>query len=128
MMRETRAFLFAWQTLAPSGLFHAQALALHREVLAGLMKEEGFEVIECTTAEAAELIIATTGSELRAVVTDNNLAGTMSGAALASYARDRNPGMRIVIMSGSIVEPMPANTTFLHKPFAPERLLEVVRH
>lgn len=70
-----------------------------REVLADLLKDEGFEVIECTTAEAAELIIASTGSELLAVVTDHNLAGAMSGAALASYAGRRHPGMTIVIMS-----------------------------
>jgi DNA-binding NtrC family response regulator len=99
-----------------------------REVLAELLKDDGFEVIECTTAESAELIIASTGTELRAVVTDNNLAGTMSGAALASYARRRHPAMTIVIMSGTMVNQMPAKTTFLQKPFAPERLLEVVRH
>ena len=29
--------------------------ALQREVLADLLKDEGFEVIECSTAEAAEL-------------------------------------------------------------------------
>ena len=32
-------------------------------------------MIECTTAEAAELIIASTGTELQALVTDHNLAG-----------------------------------------------------
>jgi DNA-binding NtrC family response regulator len=52
----------------------------------------------------------------------------MSGAALASYARRRHPAMTIVIMSGTMVNQMPAKTTFLQKPFAPERLLEVVRH
>jgi DNA-binding NtrC family response regulator len=100
---------------------------LQREILADLLKNEGFEVIECTTAEAAELIIATTGTELRAIVTDHNLAGEMTGAALARYARCRQPGMTIVVMSGTTVKPLPANATFLQKPFAPERLLEVVR-
>jgi DNA-binding NtrC family response regulator len=101
--------------------------AFQREVLADLLRDEGFEVIECTTAEAAELIIATTGTELRAIVTDHNLAGEMTGAALARYARCRHPGVTIVVMSGSTVKPMPGNATFLQKPFAPERLLEVVR-
>ena len=32
--------------------------ASQREVLAEVLKDEGFEVTECTTAEAAELIIA----------------------------------------------------------------------
>jgi CheY-like chemotaxis protein len=31
--------------------------AFQREALADLLKDEGFEVMECTTAEAAELII-----------------------------------------------------------------------
>jgi hypothetical protein len=31
-------------------------------------------------------------------------------------------------MSGTKVEPVAAITTFLQKPFAPERLLESVRH
>lgn len=31
-----------------------------REVLADILKDEGYEVIECTTAEAAELVVAST--------------------------------------------------------------------
>ena len=46
-----------------------------REILADVLKDEGFEVIECTTAEAAELIIASTGTELQALVTDQQLSG-----------------------------------------------------
>jgi len=102
--------------------------AFQREVLAGVMKEEGFEVIECTTAEAAELIIASTGTELQALVTDHNLGGQMSGAALAQYARHRHPNMNIVIMSGTTVKPIPVDTTFLQKPFIPARLLEAIRN
>jgi DNA-binding NtrC family response regulator len=84
-------------------------------------------VIECTTAEAAELIIASTGNELRALITDHNLAGKMSGVELAHYARRRHPHMNIVIISGTIVNPMPVGTAFLRKPFPPERLLDMVR-
>ena len=51
--------------------------SLQREALADVLKREGLEVIECTTAEAAELVLATTGLELRALVTDIQLAGEM---------------------------------------------------
>ena len=98
-----------------------------REILADFLKDEGFEVIECTTAEAAELIIASTGTELQALVTDNNLAGAMSGAELAQYASCRHPQMNIIIMSGKTVNHMPVNATFLQKPFTAEQLLEAVR-
>jgi DNA-binding NtrC family response regulator len=102
--------------------------AFQREVLADLLKDEGFEVVECATAEAAELIVASAGTELRALITDQNLAGQMSGAALAEYARRKHPRMNIILMSGTQVELAPAIATFLQKPFAPERLLEAVRH
>ena len=98
-----------------------------REILADVLKDEGFEVIECTTAEAAELIIASTGTELQALVTDNNLAGAMSGAELAQYASCRHPQMNIIIMSGKTVNHIPVNATFLQKPFTAEQLLEAVR-
>jgi DNA-binding NtrC family response regulator len=101
--------------------------AAQRQVLADALKDEGFEVIECTTAEAAELIIASTGTELQALITDHNLAGKMSGIELACYARRQHPHMNIVIMSGTPVNPMPVGTAFLQKPFPPERLLDMVR-
>lgn len=40
--------------------------AFQRECLAEVLKDDGFEVVECSTAEAAELVIATSGTELRA--------------------------------------------------------------
>jgi DNA-binding NtrC family response regulator len=101
--------------------------ALQREAFADLLKDEGFEVIECTTAEAAELIIASSGTELQALITDQTLAGAMSGAQLAQYARSRHPHMNIVIMSGKTVTPISVNTTFLQKPFTAAQLLEAVR-
>jgi DNA-binding NtrC family response regulator len=101
--------------------------ALQREVMAELLKDEGFEVVECSTAEAAELIISTSGTELRALITDNSLAGTMSGVELAEYARGRYPKMNIVVMSENQVKRLPAHATFLHKPFAPALLLQAVR-
>ena len=43
---------------------------LQREVMADLLKDEGLEVVECSTAEAAELVLVSTGTELKALVTD----------------------------------------------------------
>jgi DNA-binding NtrC family response regulator len=100
---------------------------LQRAVLADLLKDEGFEVVECTTAEAAELIVAVSGTELQALITDQDLAGAMSGVELAEYTRGRYQHLNIIVMSGQNVQGLPANTTFLHKPFSPGRLLEAVR-
>src|SRR5215210_112082 len=58
---------------------------LQRVVLADILTADGFEVLECATGEAAELIIATSGAEFRAVVTDQNLEGSMRGSELAAF-------------------------------------------
>src|SRR5580704_5030011 len=59
--------------------------AVQRVLLAEMLRDENFEVIECATAEAAELVVTSTGNELQALVTDNNLAGNMSGKELAGF-------------------------------------------
>ena len=74
--------------------------ALQREVVSELLRDNGLEVVECSTAEAAELVLASTGNELRALVTDINLAGEMSGVELAAYARRKFPCINIVVVSG----------------------------
>jgi DNA-binding NtrC family response regulator len=73
---------------------------LQREILADLLKDQGLEVIECTTAEAAELVVASTGAELKALVTDISLAGEMSGTELAQFAKRRFPHINVVMVSG----------------------------
>jgi CheY-like chemotaxis protein len=73
---------------------------LQREALADVLKDDGFEVVECSTAEAAELIVATSGTELCALITEQNLDGHMLGSDLAAYARQQCPELNIVLMSG----------------------------
>jgi CheY-like chemotaxis protein len=75
---------------------------LQREVFADLLKGDGFEVVECTTAEAAELVIATSGLEFRAVVADQNLEGQMLGSELAAFACRKFPQMSFVLISATI--------------------------
>jgi CheY-like chemotaxis protein len=102
--------------------------AFQREVLADILRDEGFEVVECTTAEAAELVISSAGTELQALITDHNLAGVMTGAELAAYARGKCPHLNIILMSGNATSPLPSNTLFLQKPFLPGQLLAAVRN
>jgi DNA-binding NtrC family response regulator len=101
--------------------------SLQREALADVLKREGLEVIECTTAEAAELVLATTGLELRALVTDIQLAGEMSGIELAEYAKQKYPALSVVVMSGRDAPALPRDARFLQKPFRPNELVEAIR-
>jgi len=99
---------------------------IQRIVLADLLKEEGLEVVECASAEAAELVLVATGTELRALVTDVNLAGDMSGVELAQYAKRKFPSLNVVLVSGRSPPYVPQDTRFLMKPYQPEELLAAV--
>jgi CheY-like chemotaxis protein len=80
---------------------------LQRAVLSDVLKGEGFEVVECTTAEAAELVIATSGVEFRAAVVDQNLDGHMLGSELAAFACKMFPRWNFVLMSGNAPPHLP---------------------
>ena len=97
-----------------------------RECLADLLKGEGLEVLECANVEVAELVLATTGPELRALVTDINLGGEMSGVELAQYAKRRLPDLNVVMVSGRDPPYVPHDTHFLMKPYEPQQLLDAV--
>ena len=99
---------------------------LQREALSDLLKDKGLEVVECSTAEAAELVLASTGNELRVLVTDVSLAGNMSGLALAEYAKCKFPDLNVVMISGGLQPYVPQNTRFLMKPFRKNELLSAV--
>jgi DNA-binding NtrC family response regulator len=99
---------------------------LQRAFVADLLKDEGLEVVECASAEAAELVLASTGNELRALVTDVNLPGGMSGVELAQFAKRRFPALNVVMVSGRGAPYIPHEARFLMKPYAPNDLLDAV--
>ncbi|XIA62803.1 response regulator [Bradyrhizobium sp. TZ2] len=96
---------------------------LQREILSEFLKDESMDVIQCESAETAELIIARAGAELSLLVTDFRLSGEGTGVDVASFAKERFPHIRVVIMSGEHHLPIPANVRFLRKPFHPRELL-----
>ena len=73
-------------------------------------------VVECMTVEAAELVIATSGLELRAVVVDQNLEG--HARELAAFAR-KISALNFVLTSGNDPPRLPKTARFLRKPFMP---------
>lgn len=90
---------------------------LQRASVATLLEESQMEVLQCESAEAAELILEEVGSSLCFLFTDVSLAGSMSGAELANIAASRYPQMRVVVTSGRRAPPLPAGTTFMPKPW-----------
>ncbi len=100
--------------------------AFEREFLADLLRSEGLEVVECANGEVAELVLASTGPKLRALVTDVELGGEMSGVQLAQYAKRKFPDLNVVMISGHGPPYVPHGTHFLMKPYPPQQLLDAV--
>jgi two-component system cell cycle response regulator CpdR len=99
--------------------------ASQREVLSVLLEESQYIVMECQSAEAAELVLRELGLGLTLLITDINLAGRMNGVELAFVARQRHPKLDIVVTSGRpLSQPLPDGAKFWAKPWT---ALDVLR-
>lgn len=99
---------------------------------ADLAQTAGFETIEASSADEA-IEILHERDDIRVIVTDIRMPGTMNGIELAHYVRDRWPPTIIVICSGNeppSAESLPRNTRFMPKPCTgnrAEELLETIK-
>jgi two-component system, cell cycle response regulator CpdR len=117
-------------TLGQSQPIRATALIveddpMQREMICLLLEESDYNVIQCESAEAAELVVEKVGGCLSLLMTDVNLAGTMNGVELAHIAKERNPTLDVVVTSGRpLKQPLPDGAKFWPKPWA---ALDVLR-
>jgi len=90
-----------------------------REMLSLLLEESHYDVIQCESAEAAELVLAKNGGTLSLLITDVNLAGIMNGVELAFIAKQRHPKLDVVVTSGRpLPGSLPDGAKFWSKPWA----------
>jgi DNA-binding NtrC family response regulator len=97
---------------------------LQRDTLASVLAGENIDVIHCSSAAAAELLVSRIGPELRLLVTDLWLSNAPAGAELARFAKERHPHLCVVVVSGDEDVHLPVSVHFLRKPYRPE---DVVR-
>ena len=98
---------------------------MQREMICLLLEESDVDVIECETAEAAELVLENAGDNVALMLTDVQLAGNMNGVELAHIARRYNPGIGVIVTSGRpLRQELPDGAQFWAKPWAP---LDVIR-
>lgn len=74
---------------------------LIRLTLAEALSEEGFEVIEAETGDAA-LPILQADPGIRLLLTDIQLPGALNGRALASKVREGMPNLPVIFMTGRL--------------------------
>jgi CheY-like chemotaxis protein len=98
---------------------------MQREMICLLLEESDVDVIECESAEAAELVLERAGDNVALMLTDVQLAGNMNGVELAHIARKYNPAIGVIVTSGRpLSQQLPAGAQFWAKPWAP---LDVIR-
>lgn len=86
---------------------------LIRMTLVEALSEEGFEVIEAGTGDAA-LPMLQADPAIRLLLTDIKLPGVLDGRELVRQARQLLPNLPVVFMSG---QPDPADRSSAHEVF-----------
>jgi two-component system cell cycle response regulator CpdR len=100
---------------------------IQREILALLLQESDFEVIQCEDAETASLAIKFRHPSL--LITDVNLTGRMNGIELASLVRQVSPDTRVIVVSSNPpASALPDGVKFLSKPLYPTTFLQEANH
>ena len=95
-----------------------------RDLLMVLLEESDLRVFGCESAEAALRLLDKYGSGTSLLVTDVQLAGTMTGADLARIAKRRHPNLAIIVTSGGAKPKLPSDAMFMPKPW---RALDILR-
>ena len=94
------------------------------------LSDGGFESAITTSAEEAIALLQSHESRYRAVVTDINLRGKLDGWEVARAARQTDPAMPVIYMTGTHGEEWASkgvpNSVLLAKPFAPAQLVTAI--
>jgi DNA-binding NtrC family response regulator len=96
-----------------------------RHDLMDFFEDRGFAVLEAEDADEA-IDILSKRPEIRIVLTDIQMKGSMDGLRLSHYVRDRYPPVMIAVMSGAIkptIADLPDKAIFVPKPFDPRHIL-----
>src|SRR5262245_65773198 len=101
--------------------------ALVRFALMEILAEAGIEAIEAANSLEALSAIAA-AEDLRLMVTDIDMPGSINGLGLVRLVRERCPYLGIVVISGQPMQghsELPDDITFMQKPFSFERLTDL---
>ena len=102
---------------------------LVRTVAVEIAEEAGFAVLEAGDAEEAIRLLQSR-PDIRVVLTDINMPGSLDGLELAQAIRLRWPPIQIVVTSGKMTpaaDELPERTHFVPKPYDFSRLASLLR-
>jgi two-component system, response regulator PdtaR len=94
-----------------------------------MIEEAGYNVVEACNADAA-IAILESREDIRVVVTDIEMPGSMDGIKLARAIRDRWPPVELIVTSGRYrvrSDELPTRAKFMPKPYTPDLLVTAIR-
>jgi CheY-like chemotaxis protein len=100
------------------------------EYLNTVLTDSGYEVIVAADADEA-IAVLEARDDIRIMITDVNMPGSMDGLRLAAAVRKRWPPIKIIVATGKdrpADHQMPEHSQFLAKPYSPTAVLSAVRH
>jgi CheY-like chemotaxis protein len=103
-----------------------------RNVIVSCLLRAGFRVLEADSAAEALSLSAQFESHIEMLIADHSLK-SMTGREVALQIRQSRPGIKVLQMSGYLVEQLEKegellpDAEFLGKPFLPKVLIETVK-
>lgn len=98
-------------------------------MLADMLDEDGFEVLEARDADDA-LCLFEQRPDVRVVLTDIQMPGSMNGLALAHRLHGLRPALGLIVASGAtfpLSDELPPQARFFPKPFDMGRISAAVK-
>jgi len=98
------------------------------EYLGDLLRDDGYCVIATQNADDA-IAVLEGRNDIRVIITDINMPGSMDGLKLAAAVRHRWPPIKIIVATGRAPpqqNELPPECVFLSKPYVSRTLLEKV--
>ncbi|UPJ74379.1 response regulator [Bradyrhizobium sp. 187] len=103
---------------------------LIRDMVADALSDGGFEAEVAVSGEDAVNLLQGEQTKYRAIITDINLFGTLDGWQVGHRARELNPDIPVIYMTGAAADQWSAhgapNSILLNKPFAPAQIVTAV--
>jgi DNA-binding response OmpR family regulator len=94
------------------------------------LTEGGFKAEATSSGEEAVTLFLGKKEKYRALITDINLSGRLDGWEVAKRARELNPEIPVIYMSGAAADQWAShgvpNSLLLNKPFAPAQIVTAV--
>ena len=102
------------------------------ETLQHALEDAGYAVTSASSGDDAITLLESKAHDFRALVTDVNLPGNFTGWQIAHRARELNPTLPVVYMTGAAGHEWSANgvpeSVLLTKPFALAQVVTAVAH